>query len=306
MSATEIPSWEGKVTLADGYERFVKRYGEGPQAIVCQNGGPGADLHFYEPLRAMVDEEIQIVLYDQLDSGKSDRSGREELWTPEFFAGEFEALVAELGLGRVHLLGQSWGGMLALECALRTPQLIKSLMLCNTLADTQECARGMRELVAEASAGAQRAVAENREFDPADDSPEGRGLLELYASHLRRGRPPFDLDRSCREFVEEIAPEFGELGPTYYYMWGNSEFAPTGPLLEWSVADRLGEIGIPALVVCGRFDEVRPSCSQTIAEGLADARWLILGQSSHMVFHEVEKDVLMAALRGFVLENAGR
>jgi proline iminopeptidase len=300
-----IPAWEGTVTLADGYERFVKRYGHGPQAIVCQNGGPGADLRFYEPLQAMVDGEIQIVLYDQLDSGRSARSGREELWTPEFFAGEFVALVEQLGLGKVHLLGQSWGGMLALECGLRSPELIKSLILCDTLADTALCVKGMRELVAEASEAAQRAVAENREFDAADDSPEGRGLLELYASHLRRGRTPFDLDRSCKEFLEEIAPNMGELGPTYFYMWGNSEFSPTGPLLEWSIADRLGEIEPPALVLCGRHDEVRPFCSEQIAEGLPDARWLILGQSSHMIFHEPERGVAMAAISGFVMENAG-
>jgi proline-specific peptidase len=297
---------EEMVRLADGYERFVTRTGDGPEVVLGLHGGPGANLRTLEPLRAIGGEALEVILYDQLGGGRSDLPDRDDLWTVATFVAEFAELVDVLQLGRVHLLGQSWGGMLALECALAHPGKVKSLILCDTMASTQSSIDGYAELLASASSAARAAVAADHRFEPGDESEYGSALLDLYATHGRRCYP-FDLGRSRREFVDEMLPLVEHIGPAYKVMWGPSEFSPTGNLVGWDVSDRLGEIRVPVLVSCGAYDELTPEqCHRPIVEGLVDARWLILGQSSHATFHEHEAGLLLAAIRSFVSATAGQ
>jgi proline-specific peptidase len=302
MSEQAMVSRRGEmVALADGYQRFVSRSGEGDEVILGLHGGPGGNHRSLRPLQAIGDEGLEVVLYDQLGGGQSDNPGDDGLWTMQTFVSEFALLVDALELGRVHLLGQSWGGMLALECALAHPGKIKSLVLCDTMASTQAGLDGYAEVLAGASTAARAAVAANHAFEPGDQSDAGSALLDLYASHGRRCYP-FDLERSRREYVEKIVPMVGKIGPAYKVMWGPNEYSPTGNLVGWDVTSRLGEIKAPVLVACGAYDGLTPErCHRPIVESLADARWLILGQSSHAVFHEYEADLLLGAIRSFVM-----
>ena len=291
---------EQLVRLDDGYERFVTRSGDGPEVLLCQHGGPGADMRTLLPLRQLAGEQVEVVLYDQLGGGRSSRPDRDELWTVASFVAEFAQLVEALELGAVHLLGQSWGGMLALECALAHPDKVKSLVLCDTMASTRSAVEGYAELLAAAPPAAREAVAAGHPFEPGDESAAGSALLDLYATHCRRCYP-FDLERSRREFVAEILPLLDDIGPAYEAMWGPSEFSPSGNLVGWDVIDRLGEIEVPVLLSCGAYDELTPEqCHRPIADGLRDVRWLILGNSSHATFFEHEADLLLAAIRAFV------
>ncbi|HET7120452.1 MAG TPA: proline iminopeptidase-family hydrolase [Solirubrobacterales bacterium] len=298
----ETATGEQLLRLPDGFDRFVSQTEPGDEVLVCLHGGPGADHRTLLPLRCIADEELQVVLYDQLGSGRSARPDDGGLWTVETFVAEFEMLLDELGLDRVHLLGQSWGGMLGLECALAHQDRIRSLILCDTMASTQAAVDGYGEILARAPETSRAAVAADHEFDPEDGSELGLGLLDLYATHVRRCHP-FDLERSRREFLEFVVPLVDDIGPAYEAMWGRSEFSPSGVLRDWDVTDRLGEIEVPTLITCGAHDELTPeSCHRPIAEGIPHARWLILGRSSHMAFHESEASFLLAAIRAFVLE----
>lgn len=303
MTARPTPTWEGMVTLPDGYRRHVVRFGEKGEVLVGLHGGPGASLATLLPLAEIADGRLQVVLYDQLGgSGGSDRPDDDDLWTVETYVAEFEALVVALELGRVHLLGHSWGGQLALECAWRCPQLIKSLVLCGTLASTATAIVGYDELIARYTTMT-RAELSATEYDPADDSEAGRVLRRLFATHWHRSRP-FELEASEREaaeLLEDLSEGEHELSAPYRTMWGENEFAPTGPLKDWDVSGHLAEIASPALVVGGFHDELVPACSQQIVDGLASARWLLLGQSSHMIFHEAERDTLLAAISDFAV-----
>lgn len=292
------PTWQGMVRLSDGYERFVTKFGDGPEVLIGLHGGPGGSMFSLLPLGRIGDDRFTVVLYDQIEGGKSERPGRDDLLTVEAFVGEFEDLVATMDLGPVHLLGHSWGGMLALECAVRCPGLVRTLLLCNTLAATETAVAGYKQLIATAPPEV-RDELEGGSFDLEDDSPAARAMLELSATHAYRTRP-FDLERSCREFVELLKPVIAEGGRAYQVMWGENDFSATGTLRDWDVRDRLAEIAAPTLVVCGLHDEVVPACSQEMAEGIPDAQWLILGQSSHLVFHEAERDVLLGAIRAFI------
>lgn len=293
------PAWEGMVRLADGHKRFAMRFGDGPEVLLALHGGPGADLRTLLPLAALGDDRLQVVLYDQLGSGRSDVPGSDHVWTVAGFVSEFGEMAERIGGGSVNLLGHSWGGQLGLECALARPDLIRSLVLASTLARTATAIAGYEEILA-AVPPALRAELTAMTFDADDDSPAGRALLELYATHIRRSHP-FDLERSCREFVAEVVPVIEDTGPAYTAMWGANEFVPTEVLRDWDVSDRLGEISIPTLVVCGAHDMVVPACSREIVAGIAGSQWLVLGQSSHMIFHEAEAQIAMAAMRAFAL-----
>jgi L-proline amide hydrolase len=305
ISAVHEKAREKAVRLSDGYERFVTTFGEGPAALVGLHGGPGGNSKTLLPISALATESLQIVLYDQLGgSGRSARPERDDLWTVERYVFEFEAMVAALGLDAVHLLGHSWGGQLALECAVRCPHLIRSLILCDTFASTKVAIAGYDRLIARHT-NLTREELNGTGYNPQDDSEAGLAIRRLFASHWRRSHP-FQLERSEREVVE-IRREFSDgcRGPTapYKAMWGENEFSPTGSLRDWDISHRLGQIEVPALIVCGRHDEVVPACSEQIADGLKNAEWMILGQSSHMIFHEVELPSLLATIGSFLARH---
>ena len=113
---------DGRVVVDDaGHEIYYRRYGAGPATILGLHGGPGLDHRYIERLRELAGGDLQVVLFDQLGSGRSDRPDDPSLWTMERFVAEVEAVRTALGLARVHLYGQSWGGWLALQYALDHP-----------------------------------------------------------------------------------------------------------------------------------------------------------------------------------------
>jgi proline-specific peptidase len=131
------------------------------------------------------------------------------------------------------------------------------------------------------------------------ESPEYQELVtQLYARHLRRSTP-FEIGRSIREFQEIMVPLM-DLGPAYFEMWGPHEFLLTGTLADWDVTERLGEIDVPALIVCGWYDEVDLRCHRTLAEGIADNEFVIFGNSSHCTILEKEGDAYLAVVKDFV------
>jgi pimeloyl-ACP methyl ester carboxylesterase len=83
-------------------------------------------------------------------------------------------------------------------------------------------------------------------------------------------------------------------------MWGPHEFLCNGPLLDWDVTERLPEIGVPTLILCGWYDEVTIDCHRTLADGIPDNEFLIFGNSSHCTILEKEADAYLGAIRHFV------
>src|SRR5438270_2754333 len=131
-------SAEGYVDFR-GYRTWYRVAGDLEAArppLLALHGGPGSTHHYFAPLEGLADERA-VVLYDQIGCGKSDRPTDIE-WSVELFRDEVAAVRAQLRLERIHLLGTSWGGMLALEHVLSGADGIVSLILSSTLADNQE------------------------------------------------------------------------------------------------------------------------------------------------------------------------
>ncbi len=258
--------------------------------LLVLHGGPGAGHDYLEPLAALA-RERPVVLYDQLGCGKSDIPHDHSLWRIERFAEEVEAVRRGLRLDRVHLLGQSWGGFLAIEYTLGRPTGVQSLVLASTSASmrqfTQEASRLVDELPQDARETIRRCEAEG-----ATASPEYQAACQVfYQRHLCRLDPwPEPLLRSVTNL---------EQSPVYAVMNGPSEFTVTGNLRDWDRTARLGEIAAPTLITVGRFDELPIVCAQTLHAGISSSTLRLFENSSHMA-HLEEPELFAQTLSDFL------
>jgi proline iminopeptidase len=247
---------------------------------------------------------LQVVMWDQLGGGRSDRPDDDSLWNVDRFVTEVEAVRTRLGLGRVHLLGQSWGGMLSLSYALAFPDAVASLTLSGTPVSAplllasiteQRLALGPQQHMEMLRHEAAGSIADDEYLEL---------VVRLHARVTRRSTP-YEPARSEAEFRELVLPAFEEMDRVYRVMWGEHSFRPTGNLLSWDVSARLSEIKVPTLVLCGAHDAVTPAMHRLIAEGIPGSRFVIFGQSSHVISHEQEADVGQGLVHRAHGENRG-
>lgn len=226
--------------------------------LVVLHGGPGMAHDYVRNIEALADETgRRIIHYDQLGCGRSTHlpEAPAEFWTSQLFVDEFENLVHHLGLEKVHVLGQSWGGMLGAEIAVRQVTQVQSLAICNSPASMQLWVEGAAELRALLPPEVQDAL-DRHEADDTVTDPEYLHATEVfYARHVCRMVPtPQDLADSEAQM---------EADPTVYHtMNGPNEFHVIGTLRNWSVIDRLPRVTVPTLVVAGEFDEATPATWQ--------------------------------------------
>jgi len=111
-------------------------FGAGEDVILLLNGGPGLPCDYLRDSHScLIDDGYRVVAFDQLGTGRSDRPTDPALWTITRYVEEVETVRRALDLGRVHLIGQSWGGWLGIEYALTHPGALRTLVLENTAAD---------------------------------------------------------------------------------------------------------------------------------------------------------------------------
>jgi proline-specific peptidase len=264
--------------------------GDGPVALLLLHGGPGASSDYLTPLMALAEHGYRVVRYDQLGSRRSDKPDDPALWQVPRFVAEVEAVRQALGLGRMHLLGQSWGAFLALEYALRHGDALRSLTLASGAASTAECLVGMRRW-REALPLAMRESLDRCEAEEDYAHPDYQAAMdELYRRHLCRVWPyPAVLTESTANMAT----------PVYTTMWGPAEFTCTGNLLSWDRSDRLSEIAVPTLITVGRYDEVDPDCAATLHRGIRESRLELFDESAHSA-HLEEPERYLAVLRDFL------
>jgi proline-specific peptidase len=295
----EVPvsgSKEGHVDVPGG-RVWYRIEGPGSTAIplLVLHGGPGAGHDYLEPLAALANER-PVIFYDQLGCGKSDIPDDSTLWNLPRFVEETAAVRAALDLEEVHLLGQSWGGWLAIEYMLTRPSGILSLTLANTSASVSECIEECRALVAQLPDDA-RATIERCESEGTTDSPEYQAAgFEFYKRHLCR--LPDWPDYMMRSLANTAA------SPVYGFMWGPSEFTVTGNLKDWDRRARLGEIDAPTLILAGRYDEMGIPAQETMNSAISGSRLHIFESSSHTP-HAEEPDEFQSVLRGFLADVEG-
>ncbi|MFL5921341.1 MAG: proline iminopeptidase-family hydrolase [Gaiellaceae bacterium] len=252
-------------------------YGEreepGRLPLVCLHGGPGGS---HLPLQglARLAEARRVVFYDQLGSGESARPDDAGLWRVETFLEQLQSVLDRLRLERVHLFGSSWGGMLALEYAFVRPAGLASLVLNSTPTSAPRWAEETLRLHG--------------------DLPSGLDEKEAEAEFKRRHICGLEPEP---EVLKEARAKFGV--QVYETMWGPNEYTVTGALKEWDVIDRLGEIGVPALITSGRHDECTPALVEPLHAGIAGSEWVLFEDSTHMAYLE-EPERYVEVVGGFL------
>jgi proline-specific peptidase len=273
---------EGRIPFR-GYHTWYRVVGEredeGKLPLVCLHGGPGGTHDYLEPLQAVAETGRRVVFYDQLGCGKSDLPDDASLYTVELFVDEVGAVRRVLGLDRVHLLGNSWGGMLAMEYALTKPPGLASLVLASAPASIPQWIEETARLRAQLPRSVQDVLERHEEAGTTDDPEYQQACLAFYKRHVCRADPWPDCVVRSFDFIAAH-------GLVYRTMNGPSEFHVTGTLRDWSVVDRLAEIDVPTLVVTGEHDEATAAINRTISEGIPDAESVIVPNASHMAHVE--------------------
>lgn len=293
-----VVSREGKIPFK-GYETWYRIYGEreepGKLPLLCLHGGPGVAHDYLESLAAYADTGRRVIFYDQLGCSRSSiPESRPEMWTVDLYIDEVNAVREALGLEYLHLLGQSWGGMLAMEYALTQPSGLESLTVASSPASMIQWVEEANRLRQDLPGDVQAALLKHEAAGTYDDPEYVEAVQVFYDRHVCRIVPNPDYVR--RSFVSlGVNPE------VYYTMNGPSEFHVIGTLKEWDIIDRLGEIRVPTLVTSGRFDEATPLIAGTVHDGIPGSRWEIFEQSSHMP-HAEEQRRYMAVLDDFMCE----
>jgi proline-specific peptidase len=281
---TEPTAVEGTIAVPGGRVWYQILNPDQPATpLLCLHGGPGMPHDYLEPLADLAAAR-PVIFYDQLGCGRSDRPADASLWTVDRFVAELEAVRAALGLTRLHLFGNSWGGWLALQYTLdRKPQL-DSLILSSSPPSVARWISDCAELRAALDDNV-RDVLDRHEASGYFACPEYQwAITQFYRRHVCRADPwPDCLERTFAGMGAEV----------YETMWGPSEFGPvTGRLQNWDVTDRLGEIRVPTLVTGGRYDEARPAHLKILAERTPSSELAIFENSSHTAFIEEQASYL--------------
>lgn len=252
---------------------YTKRMGNNPtKRVLLLHGGPGGTHEEFGNFEGYLpQEEIEYIYYDQLDSYYSDNPNDSTLWTTEHFVEEVEQVRKALGLNKdnFYLLGQSWGGILAMEYALKYQDNIKGLIISNMVASAPEYTKYANEVLGPQMDPKVLQEIKDMEANSDFDNPRYAELLEnhYYTEHILR-MPVDEWPKSVNLFFSHLNPDI------YIYMQGYSEFGMTGDatLKTWDVSDRLKEIKVPTLMLGAQYDTMDPKYMQWMATEVQNGR----------------------------------
>lgn len=268
---------------------------DAPKApLVVLHGGPGCTHHYVDSIADIAATGRPVIHYDQLGNGASthlpDRGA--DFWTVELFLDELSVLLKELGIAeRYHVLGQSWGGMLGAEHAVTRPPGLRSLVIANSPASMPLWLEAAARLRAQLPPDVEATLRRHEEAGTTGTPEYAAAMGVFYDRHVCRVPWPEEVRRTFAAIEED---------PTVYHtMNGPSEFHVIGTLKDWSIIDRLDRIAVPTYLISGRHDEATPDAVRPYADGIADVRWTIFEESSHMP-HVEERDSYMRAVAEFL------
>ena len=242
--------------------------GSGRPALLALHGGPGSTHHYFAPLGRLAEAGRAVVLYDQVGCGGSEKRPEVE-WSLELFLDEVDALRAELGLERVHLLGTSWGGMLALEHALRRPGTLASLILSSALAFGRRVGGGGAPAARRAP---RRGVGRAR---PARVRRHPRRPRSTESRRWQHSTPGTSTGKSRPE-LERMKAEKSEVA--YRAMVGPNEWTMTGVLKGWDVRSRLPSSMCPRSSSAARRHVQRRN-RQDLVDGIRGAEYVVFEEA---------------------------
>jgi proline iminopeptidase len=273
-----------------GFKLFCRSFGTGDNVLLCLHGGPGVPHYYLLPLAKLASNNFRVVFYDQLGVGGSEKPEDSSLFNIERGAEEVEGVRKALGLGKIYLLGSSYGGALALQYALKYQQHIKKLIIASGLASVSETVAEMTRLKTLLPKEVQE-VMKKYEQKYAFLHPEYLKAVELYYHNFLCRLP---------EWPEQVVRALNELSvPVYFTQNGPNEFTIIGTWKGWDITERLPEIKVPTLVTVGKYDEVTPKIAETIHHGIRGSLLKVFENSAHLTMWD-EEEKYLKTVREFI------
>lgn len=277
---------------------WTKRVGNNPTVkVLLLHGGPGTTHEYFEAFdNYLPTAGVEYYYYDQLGSYYSDQPTDPSLWDLPRFVEEVEQVRTALGLDSsdFYLLGHSWGGILAIEYALKYQQHLKGLVISNMMASIPAYNDYAQSVLMPAMD--QTALAEIKKLEAAGQHENPRYMELLiphhYVQHLLRMPPD--------QWPDPVNRAFKHLNASIYVpMQGPSELGASGKLIDWDRTADLGKVAVPTLVVGAQHDTMDPKHMQMMAGKLANGRYLYCPNGSHMALYDDQK-VYMEGLIQFI------
>lgn len=284
---------------------WTKRIGNSPtMKVLLLHGGPGGTHEYFEAFDSYFPVAgIEYYYYDQLGSYYSDQPDESDLWEAPRFVEEVEQVRQALHLDQdnFYLYGQSWGGALALEYALKYQQHLKGLVISNMMASIPQYNEYAHTALMPGMD--QATLAEIKGYEAAGDyeNPRYMELLieQHYIYHVLR--------MPSADWPEPITRMFKHLNSTIYVsMQGPSELGASGKLVNWDRTADLGQITVPTLTIGARYDTMDPKHMEWMASAVRHGRYLDCPQGSHCALYD-DQAVYFAGLIQFIHDvDAGR
>ncbi|WP_395046174.1 proline iminopeptidase-family hydrolase [Flavobacterium sp.] len=280
------------------FKVWTKTVGNNPTIkVLLLHGGPGLTHECFESFDGYFpNQSIEYIYYDQLGSYYSDQPNDNRLWTNERFVEEVEQVRIALKLDNTnfYLLGQSWGGILAMEYALKYQKNLKGLIISNMMASAPEYNKYAEEVL-----GPQlrpevfnqiKIFEKNKDYT----NPKYTELLfkYYYTEHILR--KPLD------EWPESINRAFKHINSNVYvFMQGPSEFGITGnaTLKNWDIKSKLKTLTIPTLAIGAKYDTMDPEHMKWIANEVQNGRFLFCSNGSHLSQYDDQKNYFSGVIQ---------
>jgi proline iminopeptidase len=275
---------------------WTKRVGNNPRIkVLLLHGGPGATHEYFEAFDSYLPNAgIEYYYYDQLGSAYSDQPDLPELWDVPRFVEEVEQVRQALHLDQTnfYLLGQSWGGILALEYALKHQNNLRGLVISNMVASIPAYNEYAHKTLMPAMD--QNALAEIERLESAKqfESKRYEELLmqHFYTLHILR-MPP-------EEWPDPVVRAFAKLNKKIYIpMQGPSEMGASGKLVAWDRTADLPKITVPTLSIGARYDTMEPAQMERIAKEVKRGRYLFCPNGSHLAIYDDQKTYMAGVIR---------
>ncbi len=253
--------------------------------LLMVHGGPGGALWHFFPALPLASERA-IILYDQLDSGRSDAPGDRANWTVDRFGSEIEAIRQALDVSNFHLLGHSWGGIVGMRYAARNPRGLRSLILQGTPLSARRLDASVRSLYAAMPDGLGAVIEAHERAGTLDDPAYGNAIRAFMRTHLNRT----STRAVARPYMAEVPEDRGDA--LSMAMIGDRLTPMGGALKGFGDEPLLNRVRVPTMLLCGEFDIMTPAATRAMLPRLKRGSFAELAGAGHMAQPEAWRDAI--------------
>jgi proline iminopeptidase len=244
--------------------------------VIWLHGGPGG-IHRPDSNVFQLAEDRAVYCYTQIGGGKSSKTEK-KYWNIKTFVTELASLIDAWDLHEFHLMGGSWGTTLALEYYLRRRgKGVKSLVFQSPLFNTRDWQADGKKLIKGLPSETQHVINTCHDIKATDAQVYKDAMTVFYLKHVLRNK------KKLKEMFARKNPNGNRV---YAYMWGPSEFEPSGTLKSYNRVADLGRIKVPAMIICGEHDEATPDTGVKYANSIAGCCFAEIQGASHAIWEE--------------------